>query len=96
MASLSRPRLATAVRGPIARRDLEGLYTRMCAVLRDHRGSVVDCDVSGVAADAVAVEALARLQLGARRSGCEVRLVDASEDLRELVSFMGLDDVLIR
>ena len=52
------------------------------------------CDVSDVPADAVTVDALARLQLGARRRGCRVRLVNATSELRELVAFMGLAHVL--
>ena len=56
--------------------------------------TIVLCDVDGVAADAAAVEALARLQLVARRAGCELRLRNASPELRELVAFMGLRDVL--
>ena len=48
----------------------------------------------GVEPDAVTVDALARLQLAARRHGCRVRLCSTSKALRELVSFMGLTDVL--
>ena len=40
------------------------------------------------------VDALARLQLAARRHGCQVRLRHASTELLELVAFMGLSDVL--
>jgi hypothetical protein len=50
--------------------------------------------VGGVDPDAVTVEALARLQLAARRHGCRVRLRNASPGLRDLVAFMGLRDVL--
>ncbi len=52
------------------------------------------CDVEGVKADAVTVDALARLQLAARRRRCQVRLRGASDELRDLVAFMGLRDVL--
>jgi hypothetical protein len=55
---------------------------------------VAFCDVAGVEPDAVTVEALARLQLGARRNGCQVRLRHASRELLELVDFMGLTNVL--
>ena len=50
--------------------------------------------MSGVEPDAVVVDALARLQLAARRTGCQVRLRNASRELLELVAFMGLCDVL--
>jgi ABC-type transporter Mla MlaB component len=86
--------LAFAVRGPIARDDLPGLCDRVCALLGESRAEAATCDVAGVEPDAVTVDALARLQLGARRYGCRVRLVNASEGLRELVAFMGLEDVL--
>jgi hypothetical protein len=50
--------------------------------------------VRGVDPDAVTVDALARLQLAAHRSGCRVRLQNASPALLRLVDFMGLADVL--
>jgi lysylphosphatidylglycerol synthetase-like protein (DUF2156 family) len=50
--------------------------------------------VSGAAADAVTVEALARVVLVARRLGWRVVFVGAAEDLRALVHLMGLEDVL--
>jgi ABC-type transporter Mla MlaB component len=86
------PTVAFAIRGPITRADLPGLCDRVCSILR-HGSGVVDCDVRGVPADAVTVDALARLQLGAKRCGCRVRLCGASDDLRRLVAFMGLADV---
>jgi ABC-type transporter Mla MlaB component len=51
-------------------------------------------DVAGLEADALTVDALARLQLAARRSGRCVTLRGASPELRELVAFMGLGEVL--
>ena len=50
--------------------------------------------MNGIDPDAVTVDALARLQLAARRHGCTVRLRHASQDLVELLTFMGLRDVL--
>ena len=83
-----------AIWGPVAREDLPGLCERVCALLRDGRAEVARCDVTGVGVDAVTVDALARLQLAARRQGCQVRLRNASPELRELVDFMGLSEVL--
>jgi ABC-type transporter Mla MlaB component len=83
-----------AVRGPIAREDLPGLCQRVCALFAEHGPALAHCDVETVAADAVTVDALARLQLAARRSGCDVRLRHASPELRALVAFLGLDAVL--
>jgi ABC-type transporter Mla MlaB component len=83
-----------AIWAPIAREDMPGLCDRVCALLRESGTEVARCDVSGVDVDAVTVDALARLQLAARRHGCQVRLRNASSDLLELVTFMGLRDVL--
>lgn len=85
---------AFAIRGPIAIRDLPGLCDRVCALLPRRRFAVAFCDVGTVNADAVTVDALARLQLAAQRRGCQVRLRGASDELRDLVAFMGLRDVL--
>jgi ABC-type transporter Mla MlaB component len=83
-----------AVRGPIARADLPGLCKRVGALLETSGAAVALCDVAGVDADAVTVDALARLQLAARRRGCQVRLRLASDELLDLLAFMGLRDVL--
>ena len=94
MAAPAQRTLAFAVRGPIARGDLPGLCDRVCALFERTNLNVALCDVSSVEPDAVTVDALARLQLAARRYGCRVRLRDASDELLELLSFMGLTDVL--
>jgi anti-anti-sigma regulatory factor len=58
--------------------------------------TIIVCDMSTlVDADAATVDALARLQLRARRHGYRIRLCDASPQLLELLGFMGLDDVLL-
>jgi ABC-type transporter Mla MlaB component len=86
--------VAFSIRGPISRADLPGLCDRICALLQGSGASVAVCDVCGVEADIVAVDALARLQMAAQRRGCQVRLRGASDDLQSLVAFMGLRDVL--
>ena len=83
-----------AIEGPIARTDLPGLCERVCALLKTSGAEVAVCDVSGVEVDAVTVDALARLQLAARRHGCRIRLCSASTELLELAAFMGLTHVL--
>ena len=83
-----------AIRAPLVRSDLPGLCERVCALLEQSRAGVAFCDVTGIAADCVAVDALARLQLAACRRRCKVRLRNASPQLVELVEFMGLKDVL--
>jgi len=82
------------IHGPIARSDLPDLCERVGSRLAESRADVAICDVSGVEVDAVTVEALARLQLAARRHGCRIRLCNASTELLALVGFMGLTDVL--
>ncbi len=94
MAAPAPKSVSFAIRGPIARDDLPGLCDRVCAILRVAGAEVALCDCESVPPDVVTVEALARLQLGARRNDCVVRLRNASDELRSLVAFMGLDDVL--
>ena len=88
------PTISFAITGPIARGDLPGLCARVRALLGDGAAERAFCDVRDVGADAVTVDALARLQLAARRHGCRIVLRGASPELRELVALMGLDDVL--
>jgi len=83
-----------SVHGPIGREDLHGLCARICRLFEATRPEAALCDVAGVPADAVTVDALARLQAAAGRYGCRVRLRRASDELLELVAFMGLEDVL--
>lgn len=91
---LERGAITFAISGPIAPTDLPGLCRRVCRLLEQSRASVAFCDVRDVPVDAATVDALARLQLAAHRRGCRVRLRDVSPDLRRLVTFMGLEDVL--
>jgi ABC-type transporter Mla MlaB component len=86
--------VAFAIRGPITRADLPGLCDRVRALLSESEAGVVLCDVCGVEPDAVAVDALARLQLAARRRRSRIQLRHASDELLELVAFMGLTEVL--
>ena len=58
------------------------------------RPTTIACDVGSVSADALAVDALARLQVTARRSGHEIRLRNATCELQELIAFVGLREVL--
>ena len=50
--------------------------------------------MGALVADADSVDVLARLQLAARRLGLEMRLHHASDELQELIGFVGLRDVL--
>lgn len=54
----------------------------------------VACDVTHLRSDAVSVDALARLQLLAKRYGRQIRLRHAHKDLKQLIELMGLSAVL--
>jgi len=86
--------IAVAISGPIEWADLPGLCDRVCTLLETSGAEVALCDVRGVDPDAVTVDALARLQLAARRHGRQVRLRHASTELLDLVELMGLGDIL--
>jgi ABC-type transporter Mla MlaB component len=80
---------------PLAPADLPLLCDGVRMLLESCDADAIVCDLSAVVhPDAVTVDALARLQLTARRLGREVRLHDASSELLGLVSLMGLADVL--
>jgi ABC-type transporter Mla MlaB component len=83
-----------AIDGTIARNDLPRLCDQVCALLDRTDADIALCDVSEIESDAVSVDALARLQLAARRRGCQARLRGASSELLDLLAFMGLRDVL--
>lgn len=90
------PPLPVLALGPaVDRDDVPGLCQRLLALLEDSDAAVVLCDAGAVAdPDMVTVEALARLQLTARRHGRRLRLHRANRRLRELLALAGLQDVL--
>jgi ABC-type transporter Mla MlaB component len=80
---------------PIGPADVPGLWDRIRELLEDGAADAVICDVAGlVEPDVATIDALARLQLTARRSGCRVRLHRAHVELLELLALMGLGDVV--
>jgi ABC-type transporter Mla MlaB component len=84
-----------AISGVVARSGISRLCERVRALLNEEDGDVVVCDVSAlVDPDAVAVDALARLQLTARRQGRRIWLHRACTRLQELLTQMGLSDVV--
>ena len=54
----------------------------------------VVADAANLECDLATVEALARLALDAGRLGCVLRIEGAEDELRELITFLGLEDVL--
>jgi ABC-type transporter Mla MlaB component len=80
---------------PISRTDIPELGERLRELLEGSEADLVVCDVGPLTQpDAVTVDALARLQLIARRLGGEIRLCHACGKLRELIALIGLDDVV--
>jgi len=71
------------------------LCRRLRASLENSEAELAVCDVGAlVDPDAVAVEALVRLQLTARRCGRRVCLLHAKKDLLDLLALSGLDEVV--
>jgi ABC-type transporter Mla MlaB component len=85
--------ISLALHGPLEPGDLSGLSQRLCHLIGPGVRTVF-LDVSVARADALTVDALAQLQLLAKRRGCQVRLRGCSPALRDLVAFIGLTHVL--
>ncbi len=95
MATIPPVALMLSLGGGLDREALPELCERARRALlaRGAAGAVL-LDVRRAPADAVTVDALARLRLTARRLGYHVRLAHASDELRSLIAFAGLADVL--
>jgi hypothetical protein len=74
--------------------DVAMLCERLRSVFATSDAEVVVCDVGALPANARTIEALARLQLTARRLGRRIRLQRASPELEQLLEFAGLADVV--
>jgi ABC-type transporter Mla MlaB component len=89
--------IVLVIGGPIGRSDVLGLAERARALLDEGGTDLLVCDVRGLQRpDLVAIEALARLQLTARRRGARVLLAHASPALLDFLAYAGLDAVLPR
>jgi ABC-type transporter Mla MlaB component len=83
------------ISGPLTPADAASLCERARSELERTDEPVLVCDVAALThPDAGTIEALARLQLTARRLGRGVRLRDPSRELRELLDLFGLSGVL--
>lgn len=88
-------RVALPRAGPMPSRDVLAACKRARIQLDVCSDEVVPCDVRSVTnPDAATIDALARLQLGARRRGRRIGLLDASPELRELLALVGLSEVV--
>jgi anti-anti-sigma factor len=89
--------IVLVIGGSIERAEIPGLCKLVHILLKGSRSRAIVCDVGDLnSPDAVAVDALARLQLVARRAGGRVSLRDTHADLNELLALTGLDDVVRR
>jgi hypothetical protein len=78
----------------VSRADVRAACERLRALAGGGDVDAIACDVSGLAAEVAAVDALACLALVARRLGCPLRVRCASPELRDLVELCGLSGAL--
>ena len=83
-----------AVAGPVARADLPAICGGVAALLETSGADIALCDVGALRADAVALDALARMQVAAGRMGRQVVLRHVTDELRGLIALVGLNGVL--
>ena len=81
--------------GPVTREGIPALCERARRLLEGCDAGPVACDVGALAdPDAITIDALARLQLTARRLGYRVELRGTCEELEDLLRLTGLLEVL--
>lgn len=91
----SRPPHLLVLTGPVRRRDVPELCARLRAAQRASPDAEVICDVGAVTtADLPTLDALARLQLTARRGGGGIRLRNPPPGLWALLELAGFDQLL--
>ena len=88
------PHPVWVIAGPLASGDAARLCEHLRGVLASTCATVVVCDIGGLEADIATVNALARLQLTARRLGRRIELRGSTPELAQLLGFVGLADVL--
>jgi anti-anti-sigma regulatory factor len=87
--------------GPLTRAETDRLCGRLAALLReraaDSRAAPATVDTSDVTDPQLdTVEALARLQLTARRLGSRIRLHGTHTELADLLAWTGVDELLLQ
>jgi anti-anti-sigma factor len=84
-----------AVHGHITAETVPHWCARVADLLADPAIAGVTCDLSGVVRpDATALDALARMQLTARRQGRTIRLRHASTEMCALLALAGLTGIV--
>jgi ABC-type transporter Mla MlaB component len=87
--------MVIVIDGPTAPADVGELCERLRRQVEGSPTDLILCDAGAlVDPDLAAIDALARLQLTARRLGCRIRLRGACGELRDLLSLSGLDEVV--
>jgi ABC-type transporter Mla MlaB component len=83
------------VGGAVDRAAVLELSAHLRVLLEESDADLVVCDVGAVLEpDLATIDALAQLQLAARRLGRSVQLRQASKELQDLLALAGLSDVL--
>jgi ABC-type transporter Mla MlaB component len=86
--------ITLVVAGSLARRDVPCLCARLRTAIEAAQAQIVVCDVGAVrSVDVGILDALARLELTARRSGGRIRLRRCSPELAALLAFAGLAEL---
>lgn len=89
--------IVVPMRQPSKPSDVESVCREVCSRLEDANGLRLVCDVGAIARpDALTLDALARIQLTARRLGRMGSVLGAGPELVRLLDLAGLDDVLPR
>jgi ABC-type transporter Mla MlaB component len=89
------PEVEFGLPGHIDRAEIPWLCVRLQVLAASIAADRLVCDVGAIVEpDAVTVDALARLQLTARRSGREMGIRHASRELEELLDLTGLAKVI--
>jgi anti-anti-sigma factor len=84
-----------AIGGPLSHAAVERLCERVAALLEETEATRVVCDVEALLhPDAATLDALARLQLSARRLGRRVWIRNACGELQDLLALAGLRGVM--
>jgi STAS domain len=87
--------VVVVIDGPLTRHDVAGLCAAARRLLTTRDVSEITYDVgAAVAPDLTAIDAVARLELTARRAAGSIRVRRASGELRALLAAVGLCDVV--
>jgi anti-anti-sigma regulatory factor len=83
------------IAGRIDRSDAARLGRQVRGLLADAGAARIVCDVGSVTqSDVAVIDALCRMRLAARRSGCQFRIRHPSPGLLQLIFLIGLTDVV--